>query len=121
LKQSIHPNHLDVNVSDEDNRSLCSKKSFFFLVPPKQSKLELALTMWMILLYGFFATFMTHPSTAEGMFPQDKAQRDLCIALSLVVIFFSSYSLISAPIPELTPYLTDDSFHFLLSNHLQRV
>jgi len=43
------------------------------------------------------------------------------VILSLVVIFFSSYSLISAPIPELTPYLTDDSFHLLFSHHLQRV
>jgi hypothetical protein len=37
LKQSVRPNRSDMNVIDEDNGSLFSKKSFFFLVPPKQS------------------------------------------------------------------------------------
>jgi Ca2+/Na+ antiporter len=108
-------------MDDDNNESLFSKKSFYFLVPPKQSILELVLTILMCVLYGFFATYLTHPATAEETYPFDEDQRDLCVILSLVVIIFSSYSLISAPIPELTPYLTDDSFHFLFSHHLQRV
>jgi len=42
------------------------------------------------------------------------------VTLALVVVLFSSYSLISLPIPELTPYGTDDSFS-LFSHHYQRL
>jgi len=42
------------------------------------------------------------------------------VILALVVVLFSSYSLLSLPIPELTPYGTDDSFS-LFSHHYQRL
>lgn len=48
--------------------------------------------------------------------PLDEGEADLCSMLALVVVFFSSYCLLSAPIPEVTPYGTDDSFS-LFSNH----
>ena len=61
-------------------------------------------------LYGFFATYLCHPATAEEVYPEDDGKKNLCMALALVVVILSSYSLLSQPIPEVTPYGTDDSF-----------
>ena len=44
----------------------------------------------------------------------------MCVTLALIVVLFSSYSLLSLPIPEVTPYGTDDSFS-LFSHHYQRL
>lgn len=116
---NVRPSDM-INVEIDEDDSLFSKKSFFFLVPPKNSAFELAITIFVAGVYGFFATYLSHPATVEFTQPDDEGQRDLCVALSLVVVFFSSYSLISAPIPEVAPYGTDDSFHFFYSHHLQR-
>ena len=40
--------------------------------------------------------------------------------MAYIVVLFSSYSLINAPIPENTPYGTDDSFSSV-SHHYQRI
>lgn len=40
--------------------------------------------------------------------------------ITVITIFLSSYSLFSAPIPESTPYLTNDRFS-IFSHHYQRV
>lgn len=56
---------IDIANVAEDDGSLFSKKSLFFLVPPKQSAFELIMTILMAAAYGFFATYLTHPVTAE--------------------------------------------------------
>ena len=52
---------------DDDNSDagFCSKKSFYFLVPPKETLGELITVMIIAPLYGFFATYLAHPKTAE--------------------------------------------------------
>ena len=105
---------------DEDDDSFCSKKSFYFLIPPKQTIAELVTLLILAPLYGFFATFLCHPATAKTAMPLDEDEADMCSILALIVVFFSSYSLLSGAIPEVTPYGTDDSFT-LFSHHYQRV
>ena len=56
---------------DDDESSFCSKKSFFFLVPPKQSSTELITVIVLAPLYGFTATYLCHPATAEETYPGD--------------------------------------------------
>ena len=86
--------------------------------------IELLVVLMLIPIYGYLATYMCHPSTSgteymDGLSlsyePNGNYQ-----ALAYIVVFFSSYSLIGAPIPENTPYGTDDSFS-LVSHHYQRI
>ena len=67
-------------------------------------------------LYGFFATYLCHPATTKEALPFDEDEANLLSIISLVVVFFSSYSLLSGQIPEVTPYGTDDSFS-VFSHH----
>ena len=90
------------------------------MVPPKQTAVELLALLILAPLYGFFATYLCHPATPLEVLPFDADQADLCSIISLVVVFFSSYCLLSAAIPEVTPYGTDDSFS-LFSHHYQRI
>ena len=108
------------NGEDENDNSFCSKKSFYFLVPPKQSIVELITVLILAPLYGFYATYLCHPATASVALPLDEGLADTCTMLSVIVVFFSSYCLLSAAIPEVTPYGTDDSFS-LFSHHYQRI
>jgi len=91
-------------------------KSIYFLVPPKQTIYELLTLLVMAPLYGFFATYLCHPATTREALPDDEGEADMLSIISIVVVFFSSYSLLSAPIPEVTPYGTDDSFG-IFSHH----
>ena len=58
-------------------------------------------------------TYMIHPETVgeDGTILQ---------IATCIVILFSVYSLVSLPIPESTPYPTNDSFS-LFSHHYQRI
>jgi len=82
---------------NDDESSFCSKKSYYFLVPPKETNMELASVILLNGLFGFFATYICHPATAEERYPldDDSDKVDLCVGLSLVVVFFSSMSLLS--------------------------
>ena len=90
------------------------------MFPPKQTAVELISLLVIAPLYGFFATYLCHPATSTTVLPLDQDEADMCSILALIVVFFSSYSLLSAAIPEVTPYGTDDSFT-LFSHHYQRV
>ena len=59
--------------------------------------------------YAGLMIYMIHPDTVgeDGLILQ---------IVTCIIILFSSYSLISMPIPESTPYLTNDSFS-LFSHH----
>ena len=70
-------------------------------------------------LYGFFVTYMAHPETAALSMNVDEDEKTTCTVLTIICVLFSSYSLLSQPIPEVTPYGTDDSFS-LFSHHYQR-
>ena len=86
------------------------------MIPPKQTLIELITILILAPLYGFYATYLCHPATALMALPLDEDEADLCSILAIVVVFFSSYCLLSAAIPEVTPYGTDDSFS-LFSHH----
>ena len=58
-------------------------------------------------------TYMIHPDTVG----EDGTTLQI---ITCIVILFSVYSLISLPIPESTPYPTNDSFS-LFSHHYQRI
>ena len=68
------------------------------------------------------ATYMCHPISAVEWMGDDEGlvQNGTLQVLTYLVVLFSSYSLVGAPIPENTPYGTDDSFS-LVSHHYQRV
>jgi len=85
-------------------------------VPPKTTLAELLTVVIVAPLYGFFATYLAHPKTAALSLAVDGDEQTTCAALAIVVVFFSSYSLLSEPIPEVTPYGTDDSFS-IFSHH----
>ena len=117
----LRPKNLQISPAaiaqlDDDDDSFCSKKSFYFLIPPKQSVAELVTLLVLAPLYGFFATYLCHPATSKTAIPHDEDEADMCSILAIIVVFFSSYSLLSGAIPEVTPYGTDDSFN-LFSHH----
>ena len=111
---------VDADDAVEDDSSFCSKKSFYFLFPPRLTIAELVSVIALAPLYGFFVTYLCHPATVEEVYPDDDSMQTRCFVLSIIVVFFSSYSLLSLPIPEHTPYGTDDSFS-LFSHHYQRI
>jgi len=109
---------VDVNVNEESS-GFCSKKSFYFLVPPKVTTIELITVLALAPLYGFLVTYFCHPETTTMILKNDDKKTE-CVVLALIVVFFSSYSLLSLAIPEVTPYGTDDSFS-VFSHHYQRI
>ena len=74
--------------------------------------MELIVLLMLIPLYGFLATYFCHPLTTLEITSNAN--------LAYLVVVFSSYSLVGQPIPENTPYGTDDSFSFV-SHHYQRI
>ena len=72
LNLQISPSSIPQNDDDEDK--FFSKKTFFFLVPPKTSIAELVTVIILAPLYGFFATYLCHPATAEETYPGDEDQ-----------------------------------------------
>ena len=84
-------------------------------MPPK-SLAELITVLVLAPTYGFLATYLCHPGSALAA----AGDQETCVALAIVVVFFSSYSLLSLPIPEVTPYGSDDSFS-AYSHHYQRL
>lgn len=110
LRQNVPTGTAALNMVDAgENSGFFSKKTYYFLVPPKASCAELVTVLVLAPLYGFLATYLCR-STDETLYR----------TLTLIVVFFSSYSLLSLPIPEVTPYGTDDSFS-VFSHHYQRI
>ena len=64
-------------------------------------------------LYAVAMTYMMHKDTLG----EDALMLQIACT---IVILFSAYSLVSLPIPESTPYNTNDSFS-LFSHHYQRL
>ena len=98
-----------VLVDMSDNNDFCSKASFYFLVAPRQSLIELLTVIVLAPVYAGLMTYMMHPKTVG----EDGTSLQI---ITCIIIFFSAYSLISLPIPESTPYPTNDSFS-LFSHH----
>lgn len=106
-------------LDENDDDSFCTSRSLYFLVPPKTTIAELITILVIAPLYAFFATYLAHPKTSLlGMIIDEDEQTKYGI-LVVMVVLFSSYSLLSQPIPEVSPYGTDDSFS-LFSHHYQR-
>ena len=103
----------DKNGEMEDTDSFCSKASFYFLVTPRSSLVELAELVILAAAYSGCMTYMIHADTLNKL---DEGDRLTYQILTLVVVLFSSYSLMSLPIPESTPYQTNDSYS-LFSHH----
>ena len=80
---------------DEPSDSFCGKKTFFFIVPPKNTLTELITVIVVALLYGFFATYLAHPKTAALSLDVDEDEESTCSVLAIICVLFSSYSLIS--------------------------
>jgi hypothetical protein len=68
----MHISPKNLPAMDEDDTSFFSKKSFYFLVPPKTSMAELVTVLFLAPVYGFFATYLCHPATAEETYPNDE-------------------------------------------------
>lgn len=85
---------------DEEDSGLV-KRMFIFSVHPRTNLLELLWLLFLTPSYGFLLTYKMD----WGMF---------------YMSIFSSYSMLGEPVPEITPYLTNQDFH-LFSNHYQRV
>ena len=115
----------DLDLDEVDSESFLNKHSFKFLVPPRSSLVELIVVLFLIPLYGYFATYLCHPVTSASWEMQVNGiqlyeQQVNYQVLAYIVVTLSSYSLINLPIPENTPYGTDDSFSSV-SHHYQRI
>jgi hypothetical protein len=87
---------------------------FLFLFPARSSILELIFVIMLTGVYSSLQAYFIHYETFY--FFVYESSWNICYALTIITIFFSSYSLFSKPIPESTPYLTDDRFS-IFSNH----
>ncbi len=54
-----------------DDYSFCSKQTLFFLITPRVTLPELITVIVLAPVYGFFATYLCHPATAEEMYPDE--------------------------------------------------
>jgi len=72
LNLQISPS--SIPQDDDSDDKFFSKKTFFFLVPPKTSIAELVTVIMLAPVYGFFATYLCHPATAEETYPGDEDQ-----------------------------------------------
>ena len=93
----------------EGSDSFCSKISLYFLVAPRQSLVELLTVVVLASVYAGLMTYMIHPETIGD-------DRQVLRTITCITILFSTYSLVSLPIPESTPYPSNDSFS-LFSYH----
>lgn len=106
------------DISDE---SCCGKKAFLFLFPARSSFFELVFTVLITGVYGSLMTYFLHKTTYLNINRDwNLDYYNVLYALTIVTVIFSSYSLFSRPIPESTPYLSNDSFS-IYSSHYQRV
>jgi hypothetical protein len=72
-------------------------------------------------VYGALNAYFIHDTTFSTLFTKiNSSDKLIYYVLTIVTIVFSSYSLFSKPIPESTPYTTNDSFS-MFSSHYQRV
>ena len=120
-----------VDISDQEKPAFFSKQSFLFLFPARQSHIE---RVFVILLGPLYVALLMVACSKQsfkwvlcpggfatcGHWQGIEDQAAVLLFLTLLVTLLSSYSLISRPISESTPYATDDSFS-LLSHHYQRI
>ena len=80
---------------------------FKFLFTPRSSIYDLLFDMLLVPIYAFLMTYMVHVDTCPSTGWR---------VGTVIVVVFQSYCLASHPIPESTPYNTNDSFS-LTSHH----
>lgn len=102
-----------------EDEAICGKKDYLFLFPARQSLLEVFAVIIITGLYGALMTYFIHSITLVNL-QGNTTYSSLYYGLTIATVVLSSYSLFSQPIPESTPYLTNDSFS-ILSSHYQRV
>jgi hypothetical protein len=91
------------------------------LFPPRSSFFEVLFVICLTGVYGALMTYFMHIQTMLRL-NRDPLENynNIYYGLTIAVIVLSSYSLLSRPIPESTPYLTSDNFS-IFSSHYQRV
>jgi hypothetical protein len=105
----------------DDEAACCGKKDYLFLFPPRSSFFEVIFVVFLTGLYTSLMAYFMHSTTLTLLNPWlTPYDRQVFFGLTLATIFLSSSSLLSRPIPESTPYLTNDSFS-IFSSHYQRV
>ena len=88
---------------DAEDFSLCSKRTFLFIIYPRQNIWELLYVMAVTPMVQCLLTYSLFSSTS-----------------TFVAAFLSGYCLLGEPIPEWTVYRSNGDFH-LTSTHYQRV
>lgn len=107
------------NVAEDlSDDSCCGKKAFLFLFPARSSIFELIFTVILTGIYGSLMTYFLHPVTYLAL-NRDSigGNYQTLYGLTVTTIVLSSYSLFSRPIPESTPYQSNDSFSIFSSHY----
>lgn len=121
VKCSNKSNNGLANVAEDmSDDSFCGKKAFLFLFPARSSFFELIVTVLITGIYGSLMTYFLHASTFLILNRDFLEIYQTFYGLTVTTIVLSSYSLFSRPIPESTPYQSNDSFS-IYSSHYQRV
>jgi len=106
----------------EDDEACCGKKAYLFLFPARQSLTELLVCVLLTGVYTSLMTYFMHGATLDALNSHLTIyDKQVFWGLTLATIVLSSYSLLSRPIPESTPYMTNTDAFSLFSSHYQRV
>ncbi|CDW89360.1 pecanex-like protein 4 [Stylonychia lemnae] len=120
LQKQINSKSIASVAKDISDVPFFSKENYLFLIPARSSIIELIIAVILTGVYGALMTYFIHERTLMMLLHDFKNTQDTYYIITIVTIFFSSYSLFSSPIPESTPYLTNDQFS-IFSHHYQRV
>jgi len=118
IQRKINKASLAKVAVDLSEPSCCGNEAILFLIPARSSILELIFVIILTGVYGALQAYFIHQTTLDYLVSFD--QQNTCYIITVITVFFSSYSLFSQPIPESTVYLTNDRFS-IFSNHYQRV
>lgn len=110
------------NIDPDQDESCCGTRGYLFLFPSRSSLTEVICVVFLTGIYGSLMTYFIHDQTFQNLNRDSGMNKSNIIyyVITIITIVLSSYSLFSKPIPESTPYLTNDNFS-ILSSHYQRV
>lgn len=110
------------NIDPDQDESCCGTRGYLFLFPSRSSLTEVIWVVFLTGIYGSLMTYFIHEQTFVNLNRDSGMNKSnsTYYVITIITIVLSSYSLFSKPIPESTPYLTNDNFS-ILSYHYQRV
>ena len=95
LQKSINSKSIASVAKDISDISFFSKENYLFLFPARSSIIELIICVILTGVYGALMVYFIHERTLIMLLYDFKNTKDTYYIITIITIFFSSYSLFS--------------------------